>query len=169
MPQGSILGPLPFLLFINDIVNGIDSNIHLFADDTSLFILVDNAPYAAACLNFDLDRITRWAAYWLVTFNPSKTEALLLLRKLNAIQHPPLYMEKVQIQEVKSHKHLGLYLSSDCSWHQHISYIKDKTTLRINIMRKLKFKLDRKSLKAIYTTFIRPLLEYGDNIRDNCT
>ena len=54
MPQGSILGPLLFLLFINDIVNGIDS-IRLFADDTSLFIIVDNAPYAAACLNFDLD------------------------------------------------------------------------------------------------------------------
>ena len=60
MPQGSILGPLLFLLFINDIVNGIDSNIRLFADDTSLFIIVDNAPYAAACLNFDLGRITRW-------------------------------------------------------------------------------------------------------------
>ena len=82
MPQGSILGPLLFLLCINDIVNGIDSNIRLFADDTSLFIIVDNAPYAAACLSFDLDRITRWAATWLVTFNPSKTEALLLSRKL---------------------------------------------------------------------------------------
>ena len=58
VPQGSILGPLLFLLFINDIVNGIDSNIRLFADDTSLFIIVDNAPCAAACLNFDLDRIT---------------------------------------------------------------------------------------------------------------
>ena len=78
-------------------------------------------------------------------------------------------MENVQIQEVKSHKHLGLYLSSDCSWHQHISYIKDKAWLRINIMRKLKFKLDRKSLETIYTTFIRPLLEFGDNIWDNCT
>ena len=100
VPQGSILGPLLFLLFKNDIVNGIDSNIRLFEDDTSLFIIVDNAPYAAACLNFDLDRITQWAATWLVTFNPSKTEALLLSRKLNTIHHPPLYKENVQIQEV---------------------------------------------------------------------
>ena len=169
MPQGSILGPLLFLLFINDIVNGIDSNIRLFADDTSLFIIVDNAPYATACLNFDLDRITRWATTWLVTFNLSKTEALILSRKLNTIHHPPLYMENVQIKEVKSHKHLGLYLSSDCSWHQHINYIKGKVWLRINIMRKLKFKQDRKSLETIYTTFIRPLLENGDNIWDNCT
>ena len=78
-------------------------------------------------------------------------------------------MKNVQIQEVKSHKHLGLYLSSDCSWHQTISYIKDKAWLRINIMRKLKFKVDRRLLETIYTTFIRPLLEYGDNIWDNCT
>ena len=81
MPQGSILGPLLFLLFISDIVNGIDSNIRIFAEDTRLFIFVDTAPYAAACLNFDLDRITRLAATWLVTFYPSKTEALLLSRK----------------------------------------------------------------------------------------
>ena len=78
-------------------------------------------------------------------------------------------MENLQIQEVKSHKHLGLYLSSDCSWHQHISYIKDFACSRIDIMRKLKFKLDRKSLETIYTTFVRPLLENRDNIWDNCT
>ena len=78
-------------------------------------------------------------------------------------------MENVQIQKVKSNKHLGLYLYSDCSWHQHKSYIKDKAWLRIDIMRKLKFKLDRKSQETIYTTFIRPLLEYGDNIGVNCT
>ena len=71
-------GALLFLLFINDIVNGIDSNIRLFADDTSLFIIVENVSYAAACLKFDLAKITRWAATGQVTFNPSKTEVLLL-------------------------------------------------------------------------------------------
>ena len=78
-------------------------------------------------------------------------------------------MQNVQIQEVSSHKHLGLYFSNDCSWHQHIDYIKQKAWFRIHIMRKLKFKLDRKSLETIYLTFIRPLLEYGDVIWDNCT
>ena len=67
-----------------------------------------------------------------------------------------------QITEVDSHKHLGEYFSNDCSWHRHINYIKDKAWSRINIMRKLKFKLDRKSLETIYLTFIRPILEYGD-------
>ena len=95
VPQGSILGTLLFLLFISDIENGIGSNLRLFADDTCLFIIVENAPFAATCLNLDLDKITWWAATWLVTFNPSKTEALLLSRNLNTIQRPPLYMQNV--------------------------------------------------------------------------
>ena len=169
VPQGSILGPLLFLLYINDIVKNIGSNIRLFADDTSLFIIVDNPTTAALCLNSDLEKLSRWAAIWLVTFYPSKNESLLISRKINKPIHPPLYMQNVQIQEVSSHKHLGLYFSNDCSWHQHIDYIKQKAWFRIHIMRKLKFKLDRKSLETIYLTFIRPLLEYGDVIWDNCT
>ena len=81
----------------------------------------------------------------------------------------PLFMENTPINEVEAHKHLGLFLSNDCSWHQHINYIKDKAWARINIMRRLKYKLDRKSLESIYISFIRPLLEYGDTIWDNCT
>ena len=168
VPQGSILGPLLFLIYINDIVTDIGSNIRLFADDTSLYIVVDDPITAANCINTDLDKISRWAATWLVSFNPAKTESLLISRKLNRPQHPSLSMQNHQIIEVDSHKHLGIYLSNDCTWHQHINYIKEKAWFRVNVMRKLKFKLDRKSLEIIYTAFIRPLLEYGDVIWDNC-
>ena len=169
VPQGSILGPLLFLVYINDIVKDIGSNIRLFADDTSLFIIVDNPVTAADSLNTDLNKISQWAATWLVTFNPAKTEALLFSRKLNRPQHPPLYMQNHLISEIDAHKHLGVYFTNDCTWHNHINYIKEKAWHRLNIMRKLKFKLDRKSLETIYLTFIRPLLEYGDVIFDNCT
>ena len=70
--------------------------------------------------------------------------------------------------EVDCHKHLGLYLWNNGSWHQQINFILERAWCSINIMRKLKFKLDRKSLEIIYTTFIRPILEYGDVIWDNC-
>ena len=169
VPQGSILGPLLFFLYINDIVHDIGSNIRLFADDASLFIIVEDAITAAACLNNDLDKISQWAAKWLVTFNPSKTESLLISRKTNKDRHPPIFMQNHKEVEVDSHKHLGVVLPSDCSWHQHIKHITDKAWNRINIMRKLKFKLHRKSLEIICIAFIRPLLEYGDIIWDNCT
>ena len=169
VPQGSILGPLLFLLFINDIVTDIGSNIRLFADDTSLYIIVDNPTTAAELLNLDLEKIIKWAKTWLVTFNPLKTETLLISRKLTKPYHPPLHMDNQIIAEVDTHKHLGIYLSNDCTWHKHIDYVKDKAWARINIMRKLKFELDRKSLETIYLTFIRPILEYGDIVWDNCT
>ena len=78
-------------------------------------------------------------------------------------------MQDQQIKEVESHKHLGVILSNDCSWQKHIDYIKEKAWTRINIMRRLKYDLDRKSLETIYKSFIRPLLEYADVIWDNCT
>ena len=78
-------------------------------------------------------------------------------------------MHDQPISEVSSHKHLGVTLSSDCTWHLHINSIKEKAWKRVNIMRKLKYTLDRESLETIYVSFIRPLLEYGDVLWENCT
>ena len=89
---------------------------------------------------------------------------MLFSRKLNRPSHPPISMQNHQITEVDSHKHLGLYLSNDCTWHKHINYITEKAWNGINIMRRLKFKLDCKSLEQIYLVFVRPLLEYSDII-----
>ena len=120
VPQGSILGPLLFIMFINDIVKEIHSNKRLFADDTSLVIIVDFPDSAAQILNVDLERLYEWAVQWLVRFNPNKTESLLFFRKLNIQLHPTLFFNDVPIQEVVSHKHLGVYLSQRCDWHNHI-------------------------------------------------
>ena len=172
VPQGYIPGPLLFLIYINDIVSNISSNIRLFADDTSLYLIINHRDQIIAStesLNADISAISKWASDWLVTFNPNKSESLLISRKQNTHLFPPLAMDHQPITEVTSHKHLGLYLSNDCSWHTHIEYIKSKAWPKINIMRKLKYQLDRKSLETIYISFVRPLLEYGDVIWDNCT
>ena len=169
VPQGSILGPLLFLLYVNDNVNDIGSNIRLFADDTSLFLVVENPDTAAKTLKSDLEKITQWANTWIVKFNPAKTESLLISRKVIQQVHTPLYMQNHEIKEVENHKHFGPYFSNDGTWHTHINYIKEKAWHRIEIMQKLRFQPDRKSLKIIYTSFIRHILEYGNEIWDNCT
>ena len=168
VPQGSILGPLFFLIFINYIVNDIGCRIKLFADDTSLYIIIEHPDTAAQILNEDLEKVRNWSKTWLVSFNPPKTETLLISRKANQIHHPPLYFDGIPIQEVTNHKHLGLIFNNTCHWGQHIDYIIDKAYKKLNILRSLKFDLDRLTLQIMYFSFIRPILEYGDIIFDNC-
>ena len=169
VPQGSILGPLLFLVYINDIVADVDSNMRLFADDTSMFVIVDNPVNSANRLQLDIDRISGWADKWLVNFNPSKSEHLLISRRVAPVLHPSLYMHDTLIPTVSCHKHLGVHFSDKCTWHNHIDCIKSRAWQRVHIMRKLKFALDRKSLETIYTFFVLPILEYADIVWDNCT
>ena len=127
--------------------------------------MVVNSPNeTATVLQSDIDKISRWADQWLVHFNPSKSESMLISRKTNKPPHPPLSIGGVDIPLVNIHKHLGVYLANDCTWHEHITFIKEKAWKRINIMRRLKSMLDRKSLETIYFAFIRPILEYSNVI-----
>ncbi len=169
VPQGSILGPLLFLIYINDIVNEINSNIRLFADDTSLYFIVDEPNIASRILNDDLDKIHNWSENWLVNFNPNKTETMLISRKQNRRIHPPLYMNGTVIKQVDTHKHLGITFSETGKWHPHISSILTRAWQRIGMLRGLKFTLNRISLEKAYFSFIRPLIEYSDSMWDNCT
>ena len=167
VPQGSILGPTLFIIFINDIVNRINSNTRLFADDTILYKVLNQPISAGIELNTDLTNITNWASEWLVNFQPLKTKSLIISRKRNKTDHPILTMNQTQIDEVKQHKHLGIVLSDDLTWTNHIESISSKAWKRIGLLRRYKYLLDRASLQKMYTSFIRPLLEYGDIIWDN--
>ncbi len=122
VPQGSILGPLLFLVFINDIVNDLGATVRLFADDTSLYIIVENPQTASTILNDDLNKIHSWAQSWLVTFNPAKTETLLLSRKRNTNNHPTLYMNRTPIKEVTTHS-IWVYISPKLETGKHTQTI----------------------------------------------
>ena len=113
-----MLGPLLFLVFINDITNVVaNCNLRLFADDTCLFIEVDNRRQAAVLINKDLKNIQKWSTDWLVTFNPSETESMAIGLKQNKRAHPSLYLHNTPITEVTKHKHIGLWIESNLSWH----------------------------------------------------
>ena len=163
VPQGSVLGPLLFLVFINDITNVVtDCHLRLFADDTCLFIEVDNRQQSAVLINKDLENIQKWSTDWLVTFNASKTESMVIGLKQNKGAHPKLYLHDTPVTEVSKHKHIGLWIENNLSWHEHISDISTKAEKRLNLLKQMKFKLSRKTLEKLYFCFVRPILEYGD-------
>ena len=91
VPQGSVLGPLLFLIYINDLEDGIEANVNFFADDTSLFSIVKNPVVSAKRLQHDLDLITEWAYQWKMSFNPDLTkpaeEILFSHKKIDLIIH----------------------------------------------------------------------------------
>ena len=169
VPQGSILGPLLFLIYINDIVHELRASVRLFADDTTLYIIVENPNTAGAILNGDLNCIDIWGADWLVDFNAAKTLSMILSLKRNPPPHPPLYMNGKLIANTISHKHLGLTFNTTCSWTEHISNITAAAWTRLNLLRSLKFKVNRLALEKMYISFVRPLLEYCDAVWDNAS
>ena len=94
VPQGSVMGPLFFMIYINDLVDGLSSDAKLFADDTSLFTIVYDENIVASQLNNDLKIISEWAYQWKMKFNPDKNKQaiqVIFSQKRIKPNHPPLY------------------------------------------------------------------------------
>ena len=169
VPQGSILGQLLFLVYINDLPQGLHCNAKLFADDNSLFFTITSPAISSSNLNEDLVKITHWAYQWKMSFNPDITkqaQEIIFSRKKNNTSHPSLYFNNTPIQRKSVQKHLGLFLDEKLSFLEHIDEKIKKATVKVNLMRKLNLLLPRSSLLTVYKCFIRPHLDYGDVIYD---
>ena len=169
VPQGSILGPLLFLIYINDISENLKSDVKLFADDTSLFSAVFDPNTSAETLNNDLEQINRWAHQWKMSFNPNiskQAHEVLFSKKRIVVNHPDLNFNGIKVKKVNAQKHLGLILDDKLSFKDHLNMLIEKTSKGINVLRKLRFLLPRSSLITIYKSFIRSLFDYADIIYD---
>ena len=94
VPQGSILGLLLFLIYINDLPDNLSTNVKLFADDTSLFSVVHDIATSSCDLNYDLNRVREWAFQWKMSFNPEpwkQAQEVTFTRKLQKKDYPLLY------------------------------------------------------------------------------
>jgi hypothetical protein len=163
VPQGSVLGPLLFLVFINDLTHVIKHcKIRLFADDTCLFIEVDDPDTAAIAIQEDLDNIRSWSEDWLVAFSPAKTKEMIISLKVNKPIHHPANLGGEEIDRVPEHKHLGVIFTDDLKWNSQTMETAKKACKKLNVLRPLKMRLDRKTLELLYFTYVRSRLEYGD-------
>jgi len=168
VPQGSILGPLLFLIFINDLTEVTRfCHMRLFADDTCVYLTIDNREQAGEMVNADLQAIHNWSKKWLVDFSAPKTKSLIVSNKHDREQNPRIEMNGMLMDEVQSHKHLGIVLHRSLKWSGHIDEIYIKAMRRLDVIQHLKFKLPRESLQRYYMSFVLPTLEYGDQLWDS--
>ena len=159
VPQGSVLGPLLFLVYVN-ITDSLLNLTRLFADDSSFYYSASSISDIEGIINHDLNLISSWAKQWLVTFNPQKTEAILFSLK-SVDELPKLIFQNTDVTFVENHKHLGITFSQNGRWNAHIDTVLRSSSKVLGIMRKLKFTLNRKSLNQIYLSYVAPLLEYA--------
>ena len=158
-----------FLIYINDLPNGLQSNPKLFADDTSLFSIVNDITLSSAELNQDLAKVSAWANQWKMSFNPDpskQAKEVIFSHKINKPLHPNLIFNNVPVDQVSSQKHLGMILDDKLNFNEHFKSIISKVSRSIALLRKLRIFLPRSSLITIYKSFIRPHLDYGDILYD---
>ena len=167
VPQGSIIGPLLFLVYINDLPDGLKSNAKLFADDTSLFTIIKDKNESANIFNDDLQLISSWAYKWKMLFNtdPKKPAQEVLFSRKNQIQnHPTISLNNIQVERTNFQKHLGLILNEKLNFKLHVDSAISKIKKGISVIKKLKHTLPPKSLITICKVFLRPVIDYGDII-----
>ena len=145
VPQVSVLGTLLFIIYINDIADKLTSLTRLFADDTSFNFSHSDGTEIQSIINHDLKELDEWSKRWLMTFNPDKTEIMLFTN----LEHPEINFtfEDNIISTIESHRHLGVTFSTDAKWNAHIENIVSSVSKHINILRKLKFKINRSNLE----------------------
>ena len=159
MPQGTVLGPILFLLFINDIPDTISSNIKLFADDRVLYRCI-NSPSDHQDLQNDLSRLAKWAETWQMFFAPVKCMKMTITLK----RMPSLFQYSlcgVRLEGVSFQKYLGVTITSTLSWDTQCDEIKKKATKVQGVLQRNLPSCSSNIKERAYLTLVRPLAEYG--------
>ena len=164
VPQGSVLGPLLFIIYLNDIVHHISSSskMNLFADDIALYRIIRSINDYSA-LQADIDAVSDCLAGKLLTLNPSKCCHLFISHKrIYSISPPCLTLNGQELARVSSYKYLGVLITSDLMWSSHIAKVCNKTRKLIGLFYRTFYKHSTvETMLKLYCSFIRPHLEYA--------
>ena len=156
VPQGSVLGPLLFLAFINDMPSNISTNCKLFADDSKIYGIVDSMENIQK-LQDDLNKCYDWSKIWKMDFHPTKCKILHFGHKNGEHQYN---IGKNSITPVNFEKDLGIIISDDLKWTRHVDHCVTKANRMIGILKRTFSFMDKEMFLSLYKTFVRPHLEY---------
>lgn len=162
VPQGSVLSPTLFLLFIDSVTSVTSSPSNCFADDTSTFVFSPSPAEAEVSLQADVNSVSSWAKAHKLSFHPSKTVCMLFHHPRRPSPPLSIFLDGQAVSCVQSHRHLGLTLSATFSWSCHVDSIIKKASSMLGLMRLFRFAyhFSSHSLLRIYLNYIRPSVEY---------
>ena len=172
VPQGSVLGPLLFVLYFSDLPAVVKTSCALFADDTLVYDTDCSGDRSAPCcrLQSDLDEVQDWADTWASTFNAGKSAHVIFSKhRLEAVS-PQLYLNTAPIPSKDSVKHLGVRLTSSLQWSSHVKMVIQQTSYAVSTLKRLAYRIAGSAdfVKPLYLTIVRPVLEHACAAWSSC-
>ena len=165
VPQGSVLGPILFLVYIDDMPKYTQhSRIRLFADDTIVYLTVTNMDDCQK-LQDDLKRLEVWEKEWLMELHPAKCHVLRITRKKSTATFP-YTLHGEALREVTSAKYLGITISNDMSWNNYIESTAAKANKKLGFLKRNVKVKDRDLKEKAYKAIVRPTTEYCATVWD---
>ncbi|XP_072018350.1 uncharacterized protein [Amphiura filiformis] len=165
VPQGSVLGPLLFLAYINDLPDCVKSSTtRLFADDTALYKRI-SSHHDASLLQEDLNALEKWENTWLMQFHPAKCQVVRVTKKRQPITFS-YSIHGITLEEVSSAKYLGLHIDNKLNFNDHVDITTKKANSTRAFLQRNFYHSSRRIKEATYTTYVRPTAEYAAAIWD---
>ena len=160
IPQGNVLGPILFVIYINDLPEVVKCGTYLFADDTKIFRQITTKEDALQ-LQSDINSLEQWSQKWLLTFHPKKCHVLTLGKFYNITHTEKYTLHRQELKHVFKQKDIGVILDAKLKFDEHISVKVKKANAIAGLNRRTFSYLDGPLFKKLFTTFVRPHLEYG--------
>ena len=165
VPQGTVLSPLLFSLYINDISTDIDSEIRLSADDCVCYREIKDTEDTLK-LQKDIDQLGCWERKWGMRFQPVKCNMMQITRKWFKKIHASYTLAGTVLKKVESIKYLGVTIMSDLPWNTHVSNICTKANRTLGFLKQNLYSCPQEVKEAAYKGLVRPILEYSGSVWD---
>lgn len=159
VPQGTVLAPILFLLYIDDIAYNINATVRMFADDCIIYKVIKNKNDQIA-LNQALSKITCWCQEWQMSFNAKKTVAMTVSRKKEPLIFP-YEIQQTQLEMVQEYKYLGIIISHDLKWDKQVAFVTNKALASLYSLKRSICMASPDTKLLAFKSLVRPILEYG--------